>query len=84
MQDIIIKKKQAHYGVTSVQKFGYLLILPQCVVCFTFFHIDDTSTLTRCAPILKLLSNHDLSHTAAWAGHWLLGRPKQLYGTNHG
>ena len=50
----------------------------------TFNHIDDTSTLTRWAPILKLLSNHDLSHTAAWAGQEANGRPKQLYGTNHG
>ena len=48
------------------------------------YHIDDTSTLTRWAPILKLLSNHDLSHTAAWAGQEANGRPKQLYGTNHG
>ena len=29
-------KKQAHYGVTFGQKLVYLLILPQCVVCFTF------------------------------------------------
>ena len=30
------------------------------------------------AVILKLLSNHDLSHTAAWAGQEANGRPKQL------
>ena len=54
------------------------------VLIITSDHIDDTSTLIRWAPILKLLSNHDLSHTAAGAGHWLLGRPKQLHGTNHG
>ena len=37
MQDIIVKK-QAHYGGTFGQTLVYLLILPQCVVCFTFFY----------------------------------------------
>ena len=35
-------------------------------------------TLVFTANDLKFFSSHDFSLTATWAGHWLLGRPKQL------
>ena len=35
-------------------------------------------TVVFTANNLKFFSSHDFSLTATWAGHWLLGRPKQL------
>ena len=37
-----------------------------------------SSPLNLPTTILKIVSYLVLSHTATWAGHWLLGRPKEL------
>ena len=39
-------------------------------------------TVKFTATYLKCVSLLDFSLRAAWAGHWLLGRPKQLWGKN--
>ena len=42
------------------------------------YYTQVIGTVVFTANYLKFFSSHDFSLTATWAGHWLLGRPKQL------
>ena len=80
-----VKHKRMIMGITtllllffcfSIQKFTKILFFH-----FVFFiYSGDQST----SHIDTLISFHDFSMRAAWAGHWLLGQLKQLWGENHG
>ena len=56
----------------------------KCNSCLFFLEVEISlghskdDTVFHTATILKIFSIHNFSFTAAWAGHWLLGRLKQL------
>ena len=52
----------------------------QCENCDKSFTLKHSlyETVKFTATYLKCVSALDFSLRAAWAGHWLLGRPKQL------